>query len=280
MKTILRSILLVGVLAFQAQAEDQTVLKDQKQKISYTMGMNMGNNWKAQSIEVDLDMLMLGIKDSMGGGKTLLTEQESREVIMAFQKELRTKQAEKRKVQGEQNQKEGEKFLAENKTKAGVIELPSGLQYKVLAEGKGESPKATDSATVNYRGTLIDGTEFDSSAKTGKPATFGVNQVIKGWTEALQLMKPGAKWQLFIPSALAYGERGGGAKIGPNATLIFEVELLSFQAGPLIPAATTSSSSKPVTSDIIKVPSAEELKKGAKIEVIKAEDAEKSAEKK
>ena len=275
MKTILRSILLVGFLACQAQAEDQTVLKDQKQKISYTMGMNMGNNWKAQGIEVDLDLLVRGVKDAMSGSPTLLTEQEAREVIMAFQKDIRAKQAEKRKLQGEQNQKEGEKFLEENKTKPGIVVLPSGLQYKVLVEGTGESPKPTDTATVNYRGTLIDGTEFDSSAKTGKPATFGVGQVIKGWTDALQLMKPGAKWQLFIPSALAYGERGGGPKIGPNATLIFEVELISFQAGPPMPPASVAPTNKQVTSDIIKVPSAEGLKKGEKIEVIKSEDAEK-----
>jgi FKBP-type peptidyl-prolyl cis-trans isomerase len=267
----------VGFLACQAQAEDQTVLKDQKQKISYTMGMNLGNNWKASGVEVDMDLVVRGVKDSMSGSPTLLTEAEGREIMMAFQKELRAKQTEKRKVQGEQNIKEGEKFLAENKTKPGVTELPSGLQYKVLAEGKGESPKPTDMATVNYRGTLIDGTEFDSSAKTGKPATFGINQVIKGWTEALQLMKAGAKWQLVIPAALAYGERGSGAKIGPNATLIFEVELLSFMAAPPAPTPppAIAPANKPITSDIIKVPSAEDLKKGAKIEVIKAEDAEK-----
>ena len=194
--------------------------------------------------------------------------------MMALNKEIRAKQEEKRKQQGEKNKEEGEKFLAENETKEGVKTLPSGLQYKILSEGSGESPKAGDIATVNYRGTLIDGTEFDSSYKRGQPSTFSVTGVIKGWTEALELMKPGAKWQLFIPSELAYGERGSGQMIGPNATLIFDVELVSFKP-PTPPAAANPAPAQPVTSDIIKVPSKEELEKGAKIEVIKAADLEK-----
>ena len=150
-----------------------------------------------------------------------------------------------------------------------MVTLPSGLQYKVIAEGAGDSPAAHDQVTVNYRGKLIDGTEFDSSYKRGEPATFGVSGVIKGWTEALQLMKPGAKWELYIPSALAYMERGSGAQIGPNSTLIFDVELVSVKKQEPPPTP------EPVTSDIIKVPSKEEMEKGAKIEVIKKEDLDK-----
>jgi FKBP-type peptidyl-prolyl cis-trans isomerase FklB len=171
-----------------------------------------------------------GIRDSLTGKKTLLTESEARETIMALQKDLQAKMQEKLKAQAEKNKKEGEAFLAENRGKKGVKTLPSGLQYKVITDGKGRSPLATDTVTVNYRGTLIDGTEFDNSYKRGQPATFPVNGVIKGWTEALQLMKEGSKWQLFIPSNLAYGERSAGGRIGPNATLIFEVDLIKVGA--------------------------------------------------
>ncbi|MCC6820919.1 MAG: FKBP-type peptidyl-prolyl cis-trans isomerase, partial [Verrucomicrobia subdivision 3 bacterium] len=161
-------------------------------------------------------------------------------------------------------------FLAENKAKPGIVTLPSGLQYKVVTEGAGEMPKAEDTVSVNYRGTFVDGTEFDSSAKTGKPATFRVGGVIKGWTEALTHMKTGAKWELFIPYDLAYGEMCRPPGIPPAATLLFDVELLSIQppAPPAPPAA-------PLTSDIIKVPSLEEMKKGAKIETIKADEVDK-----
>jgi len=157
----------------------------------------------------------------------LMTEEEIRESLSALQKELMEKQAEKTKLMGEKNKKEGEAFLAENKKKEGVVTLPSGLQYKVIKEGTGKQPSADATVETNYRGTLIDGTEFDSSYKRGQAATFPVNGVIAGWTEALQLMKEGAKWQLFVPANLAYGERGAGNVIGPNATLIFEVELIS-----------------------------------------------------
>jgi FKBP-type peptidyl-prolyl cis-trans isomerase len=197
-----------------------------------------------------------------------LTDAEMREVFQNLNQQMRAKAEEKRKAEAETNKKAGAEFLAANKTKPGVITLPSGLQYKVLTEGKGDSPKADDTVTVNYRGTLIDGTEFDSSYSRNQPANFQANHVIKGWTEALQLMKPGSKWQLFIPSELAYGDMSR-PKIPAGSTLIFEVELLSFKK-PEAPAA-----SQPLTSDIIKVPSAEELKKGAKIETIKPEDIEK-----
>ncbi len=207
-------------------AGEKTELKTQKDKLSYAIGMDMGGSLKRNSIDIDIDALVKGIKDSLVGGKMLMTEQEQRDTLIAFQKEFQAKQQEKMKALAEKNKKEGEAFLAENKKKPGVKTLPSGLQYKVITEGKGPSPKETDTVTVNYRGTLIDGTEFDSSYKRNEPATFPVKGVIKGWTEALQHMKEGAKWQLFIPADLAYGERGAGGTIGPNATLIFEVELL------------------------------------------------------
>ncbi len=208
-------------------AADAPELKSDKEKISYSIGMDIGGNLKRGSVEVDPDLLAKGLKDSYGGGKTLLTEDQARQAIADFQKTMMAKKAETMRKLAEKNKAEGEKFLAENAKKAGVKTLPSGLQYKVIVPGKGKSPKASDTVTVHYKGTLIDGTEFDSSYKHGQPATFPVSGVISGWTEALQLMKEGAKWQLFIPSKLAYGEKGAGRDIGPNATLIFEVELIS-----------------------------------------------------
>jgi FKBP-type peptidyl-prolyl cis-trans isomerase FklB len=253
------------------------IFKNDAEKISYAIGMSTGNSIKNSlknvDVSVDADALARGIKDAAGGGQTLITEEQEREILTAFQTEMRTKQMEKRKEQSEKNKKEGEEFLAKNKTESGVTTLPSGLQYQVITEGKGDMAKATDTVTVNYRGTLIDGTEFDSSYKRGQPATFRVTGVIKGWTEALQLMKTGSKWKLFIPAELAYAEHGSGQQIGPNAVLIFEVELVSIQSAQAgVPTITNPT---PLTSDIIKVPSAEELKKGAKIETIKPEDVEK-----
>jgi FKBP-type peptidyl-prolyl cis-trans isomerase FklB len=229
MKLRLMAVLGIVLLACQVNAGENLVLKDQKDKVSYSIGMNIGNNLKKQSIDVNPDVLAQGIKDALSGSKALMTEQEVNETIMAFQKEMSAKQIERLKELGEKNKKEGEAFLAENKKKEGIITLPSGLQYKVINEGTGETPELTDVVTVNYRGTLIDGTEFDSSYRRGQPATFPVNAVIAGWAEALQMMKVGSKWQLFIPSDLAYGERGAGRDIGPNATLIFDVELLSIK---------------------------------------------------
>jgi FKBP-type peptidyl-prolyl cis-trans isomerase FklB len=262
----------------QAEKTDfSKIFKNDSEKISYAIGMNAGNSIKTSlknvDVSVDVEALARGIKESAGGGQTLITEEQDHEILMAFQNEMRTKQMEKRKEQGEKNKKEGEEFLAKNKTASGVTTLPSGLQYQVVTEGKGDMAKATDTVTVNYRGTLIDGTEFDSSYKRGQPATFRVTGVIKGWTEALELMKTGSKWKLFIPADLAYGERGSGQQIGPNAALIFEVELVSIQSTQA--GVPTISNPTPLTSDIIKVPSAEELKKGAKIETIKPEDVEK-----
>ncbi len=223
----LKLIVLLGVLFLvnQVNAQETQVLKNQKDKVSYIIGMDIGNNLKKQSIDIDPNILAKGIKDAFTSGKPLLTEKEIQETMTAFQKEMTAKKEEAAK----QNKKDGESFLAENKKKEGVKTLPSGLQYKVIKAGAGKKPKSTDTVTVHYRGTLINGTEFDSSYKRGQTVSFQVSGVIPGWTEALQLMEEGAKWQLFIPSNLAYGERGAGGVIGPNATLIFEVELVSIQ---------------------------------------------------
>ena len=200
-------------------------LKDLKQKASYSFGLRIGRNMKSQSVDLDPDLLTRGIKDGLGGGQALLTDEQMDEVLQAFQKELLAKQAEVAKTQAEKNQKEGTAFLAQNKTQQGVRTLPSGLQYKVLKSGTGKTPKDTDVVTANYRGTLIDGTEFDKN----DGATFPVNRVIPGWTEALQLMKVGSKWQLFVPAELAYGPRQRSEVIGPNATLVFDIELLGIE---------------------------------------------------
>jgi len=224
----LKLIVILGILFLvsQVNAQENLVLKNQKDKISYIIGMDIGTNLKKQSIDIDSNILAKGVKDALAGTKPLLTEQEIQETMIAFQKEMMAKQAEVAK----KNKAEGEVFLTENKKKEGVKTLLSGLQYKVIKAGTGKKPKSTDTVTAHYRGTLINGTEFDSSYKRGQPATFPVSGgMIPGWTEALQLMEEGAKWQLFIPPNLAYGEQGAGRDIGPNATLIFEIEMVSIQ---------------------------------------------------
>lgn len=220
-----------------AKAQPPLTLKTQKEKVSYAIGMNIGNGMHRQSVQVDPNILLRGLKDALAGGKTLMTEEEAKAVMAELQNEMHKAQQEKMQQEGAANKKEGDAFLAANKSKEGVKVLPSGLQYKILKEGTGPKPAATDTVVCNYRGTLVDGKEFDSSEKHGGPATFPVNGVIKGWTEALQLMPVGSKWQLFLPSDLAYGDRGAGPDIGPGATLIFEVELMSIQ-----PAKTTDAS--------------------------------------
>lgn len=219
----------VMLLACQVSAEEQITLKSKKDKTSYAIGLDLAKNLKRESIELDPDILLKGVKDGLSGAKSLMPEEEIQGILSALRQELIEKQAQEVKKLAGKNKKEGEIFLEENKKKEGVKILPSGLQYRVIAEGAGRSPKETDTVTVNYRGSLIDGTEFDSSYKRGSPASFRVNGIIRGWTEALQLMKEGAKWQLFIPPDLAYGERGAGNVIGPDATLIFEVELISIK---------------------------------------------------
>jgi FKBP-type peptidyl-prolyl cis-trans isomerase FklB len=211
-------------------------LKTQKDKVSYAVGMNIGvgvaAKLKQQALDVDQAVLLRGMKDALVGGKMLLTEEEERNVLTQLSLEARKKQEDQMKLAGDANKKVGEEFLAANKAKDGVVTLPSGLQYKILTAGTGPKPTAADTVSCNYRGTLLNGTEFDSSYKRGHPETFPVKGVIKGWTEALQIMPVGSKWQLFIPSDLGYGDRGADPRsgIGPGATLIFEVELLSIQS--------------------------------------------------
>jgi FKBP-type peptidyl-prolyl cis-trans isomerase FklB len=253
---------------------------EQKEKWSYAIGMNIGNSMKRGAVELDVDVMAGAMKDVMAGRELKLTDQQAQEAWRSYQMESRSKQEEARRQTAEKNKKDGEAFLAENKKKADVkthtVTLQNGttaeMQYKVITEGTGSIPRSNDTVTVNYRGTLINGKEFDSSAKHGgQPAKFPVTRVVRGWTEALQMMKMGSKWELFIPAALAYGDMGN-PNIEPGSTLIFEIELVSTES----PApATPAPPPQPLTSDIIRVPSADELKKGAKIEVIKAEELEK-----
>ena len=209
-------------------AADSSPLKDEKDKISYGYGMEIGKNLKRQGIEINPDLLAQGLKAQLNGDKTLMTEDEVRQTMMAFQQKMQASRMEKSKKEGDENKTKGEAFLAENKKKEGVQTTASGLQYKIITKGTGPIPKSDDTVKTHYRGTLIDGTEFDSSYKRGEPATFGVTQVIKGWTEALLMMPVGSKWQLFIPGELAYGP-GGRPGIPPNATLLFDIELISIE---------------------------------------------------
>jgi FKBP-type peptidyl-prolyl cis-trans isomerase FklB len=214
----------------RAKSATPLTLKTQNDKASYAVGLGLGKSLKRDGVDVDPAIVSRGLRDALAGGKTLLTDDEVKTTMTAVQADVRKRQEAKLQVAGETNKQEGEAFLAANKTQEGVVALPSGLQYKILKEGTGPKPAATDSVVCNYRGTLLNSTEFDSSYKRGQPITLPVNGVIKGWTEALQLMPVGSKWQLFVPSELAYGARGAGGAIGPNATLVFEIELLSIQA--------------------------------------------------
>ncbi|HYX00020.1 MAG TPA: FKBP-type peptidyl-prolyl cis-trans isomerase [Candidatus Elarobacter sp.] len=220
--------------AAKPRTQPVLTLKTQKDKVSYALGANLGMNLHKESVEVDTAIVLRGLKDALAGGKLLLTDDEAKAALTQLQTDLRNKQMEKMKEAADLNKKAGTEFLEANKAKEGVVTLPSGLQYKILTEGTGPKPLATDTVSCNYRGTLLNGTEFDSSYKRGQPASFPVTGVIKGWTEALQLMPVGSKWQLFIASDLAYGDRGADPRsgIGPGATLIFEVELLSIQEKP------------------------------------------------
>jgi len=204
-------------------------LTTQKQKASYALGMKIGSDLKRQGVAASVDAAITarGLKDALAGSKLLLTDDQEKSALMQLQTDVRTAQEAKAKETSGPARKAGEAFLAENKSKEGVVALPSGLQYKILTAGTGPKPTANDTVTCNYRGTLLNGKEFDSSYKRGQPASFPVSGVIKGWTEALQLMPVGSKWQLFIPADLAYGDRGAGGDIGPGETLIFEVELIS-----------------------------------------------------
>jgi FKBP-type peptidyl-prolyl cis-trans isomerase FklB len=211
--------------------------KTQKDKVSYAIGMEMGKGVKAQGIDVDPGILAQGLKDGMSGAKPQMSEDELKQVITGLQQEMRQKQMQMQEAAAAGNKTKGDAFLAENSKKDGVVALPDGLQYKILTAGEGKKPAETDTVMCNYKGTFLDGTEFDSSTQAGKPVPFEVKNVIPGFKEVLQLMPVGSKWQVFIPSSLAYGERGAGNVIGPNATLIFEIELVSIQANSPTPPA-------------------------------------------
>lgn len=238
MKAITTAALALGLLAGSASAADpKMTLKDDKDKVSYAIGLNIGKSMKQEGLDINPDALAAAMKDVFAGAKAQLTDEEVQQVMQDFQKKMMAKQmALREKAQAEaaaagpKNKADGEKFLADNKKKEGVKTTASGLQYKVIKDGTGKTPKATDRVVTHYRGTFINGTEFDSSYKRNEPAEFGVGDVIRGWTEALQLMKEGAKWQLFIPYNLAYGE-GGRPGIPPSSMLIFDIELISVKAG-------------------------------------------------
>ena len=231
MMVIFRAILVVVIFSGISLADEKPELKDEKEKISYSLGYQIGGDFKRQGVELDPDLLVKGMQDAAGGAEPRVSPQEMRKTLVDLKKKVEADERKRRKEQAGKYRAEGEAFLAANGKKEGVVTLPSGLQYKVLAEGKGKSPNPTDNVTVHYRGTLVDGTEFDSSHKRNAPATFGVDRVIAGWKEALPMMKEGAKWQLFVPSKLGYGEKGSGSRIPPDSTLLFEVELLSVQSG-------------------------------------------------
>lgn len=220
MKLVLTALLGLSI-ALSLRAADESPFKSTKEKASYALGMNIGKQLRQNGAEIDTEVYMKALKEAMSGGKLLMTDEQVRETLMAFQTELRTKTLDK-------NKKDGEAFLAENKKKEGVVTTASGLQYKIETKGTGKVPKTNDTVVCHYRGTLADGTEFDSSYKRSEPSSFGVTGVIKGWTEALLMMPVGSKWKLVIPSDLAYGERGRPG-IPPNSTLQFDIELISIK---------------------------------------------------
>lgn len=225
--TLTMALLLVSC---ENNAQVVKELKTHQDSVSYAIGFNIGQNFKMQSVEVDANILAAAINDVLTEKKALLNEEQAQQIMMAYQTELMAKQEEKRKADGSKNLDAGKKFLAENKTKEGVQTTASGLQYKVIKMGDGPKPTSSDRVKCHYKGTLIDGKQFDSSIDRGEPAVFPVTGVIAGWTEVLQMMPVGSKWQVFIPSELGYGERGAGEDIGPNATLIFEIELLGIES--------------------------------------------------
>lgn len=257
-KIALLSSLLIAVVCANAGVTKESLDTDAK-KVAYIIGQSTGENMIRQSVEIDIDTYVAAFKEGYKGGTNIFSEEEIQKIMTQFQADLRAKAEVKRKELAEKNLKIGQEYLAANKTKEGVKTTESGLQYKIIKQGEGACPTDADTVTVHYKGTTIDGTEFNSSYKRNQPASFPLKGVIKGWTEGMQLMNPGSKFEFYIPAELAYGERGNRG-IEPNSTLIFEVELISF---------TKPEPAKPVTSDIVKVPSKEEMQKGAKPEIIK-----------
>ncbi len=233
-------------LETKKSAKEPSSLNSQKEKVSYSIGMDIGHTLRQQELDIDPVFVALGMNHAFANATTLLTLEEAKDVLIKWQEEMMQKQMEKIKKQGEENAAKGKAFLEENAKKDGVVTLKSGLQYKILEKGNGTSPKEDDIVSVHYKGTLIDGTEFDSSYSRNKPATFPVNGVIKGWTEALQKMKTGGHWMLYVPAELAYGDRQAGPVIGPHSTLIFDVTLLSIDGKSTCPVVRSGSKSPTV----------------------------------
>ncbi len=231
LKTVtLCALLSVSCTGFASQAA-KNGLNNEVDKLSYTFGANMGQSFKQQDVKINPKLVYKGLEDAMTGKDLLMTKEQMNAVLTQFQKDMIIKQEGKIQKDGADNKQKGEAFLANNKKQKDIVTTASGLQYKVIKEGKGKHPMATDEVTVEYTGKLIDGTVFDSTDKNGKPVSFNVSGVIQGWTEALKLMRPGAEWEVFVPSDLAYGSRGMGGPIGPNETLIFNIHLISVQKG-------------------------------------------------
>lgn len=227
MKIKLVAAAVMGLAMSTAIAADATVLNNDMDKLSYSIGADLGKNFKTQGIEVNPTAMAKGLQDSMTGGQLILTDDQMKDVLNKFQKDLMAKRNAEFTKKSEDNKIKGEAFLSQNKAKEGIVTLPSGLQYKIVENGKGAKPAKEDTVTVEYTGTLIDGQVFDSTEKSGKPAVFKVSQVIPGWTEALQLMPSGSTWEVYVPASLAYGPRSVGGPIGPNETLIFKIHLIS-----------------------------------------------------
>ena len=226
MKLVTAAVMGLAISTAMAATDAASLVTD-KDKLSYSIGADLGKNFKNQGIDVNPEALAKGMQDGMSGAQLILTEQQMKDVLNKFQKDLMAKRSADFNKKADENKSKGEAFLSSNKTKTGVVVLPSGLQYKIIDAGTGAKPSKTDTVTVEYKGTLVDGTVFDSTEKTGKPATFQVSQVIPGWTEALQLMPAGSTWEIYVPSDLAYGPRSVGGPIGPNETLIFKIHLIS-----------------------------------------------------
>ncbi len=231
MKYLILTTLAVALFFSISFAAETPKIENENDKVNYSLGYQIGGDLKREGVELKSELVVKGIQDAIAGTNPLMTPQDMRIVLVDLKKRIEKAEREKFVKDSIKNLAEGDAFLSENAKKEGVQVLPSGLQYRVVREGSGAAPKATDTVTVHYRGTLIDGTEFDSSYKRNTPASFQLDRVIRGWTEALQLMKEGAKWELFIPAKLAYGERGAGTGIPPNSALIFEVELISVGKG-------------------------------------------------
>lgn len=226
MKLVTAAVLGLAMSTTMAAIDASTLTTD-KDKLSYSIGADLGKNFKTQGIDINPEALSKGMQDGMSGTQLILTEQQMKDVLNKFQKDLMAKRTSEFNKKSDENKTKGEAFLSTNKAKEGVVVLPSGLQYKIIENGNGTKPGKADTVTVEYTGHLIDGTVFDSTEKTGKPATFQVSQVIPGWTEALQLMPAGSTWEIYVPSGLAYGPRSVGGPIGPNETLIFKIHLIS-----------------------------------------------------